>query len=157
ELLDADRSTLFLYDRKTDQLWSRVAEGLDTKEIRVPANAGVAGVVFSTGETANIQDPYNDPRFNPQIDQQTGYRTRSILCIPVVNKLGERIGVTQVLNKSEGAFTAKDEALLRAFTAQITVALENAKLFEDVIQEKNYNEAILQSTSNGIITLDDCH
>src|SRR5262249_15774946 len=105
ELLDADRSTLFLYDRKTDQLWSRVAEGLDTKEIRVPANAGVAGVVFSTGETANIQDPYNDPRFNPQIDQQTGYRTRSILCIPVVNKLGERIGVTQVLNKSEGAFT----------------------------------------------------
>jgi adenylate cyclase len=157
ELLDADRSTLFLYDPKTDQLWSRVAEGLDTKEIRVPANAGVAGVVFSTGETANIQDPYNNPHFNPQIDKQTGYRTRSILCIPIINKAGERIGVTQVLNKSEGAFTAKDEARLRAFTAQITVALENAKLFEDVIQEKNYNEAILQSTSNGIITLDDCH
>jgi adenylate cyclase len=88
------------------------------------------------------------------VDLRTGFRTRSILCNPISNKAGGRIGVTQVLNKKGGAFTAKDEARLRAFTAQIAVSLENAKLFDEVLAIKNYNESILKSTSNGIITLD---
>jgi adenylate cyclase len=154
ELLDADRSSLFLYDARTDELWSRIAEGLGHKEIRIKANQGIAGAVFTSGKPENIAEVALDSRFNPQIDRRTGYRTKSMLTMPVVNKAGERIGVTQVLNKRVGTFTAKDESRLRAFTAQIAIALENAKLFDDVLRIQNYNEAILRSTSNAMITLD---
>jgi len=154
ELLSADRSTLFLYDRKTNELFSRVAEGLEIREIRIATDTGIAGAVFTTRQTANIADPYHDPRFNKEVDRRTGYRTDSILAMPIVNKGGQCIGVTQVLNKRGGRFTARDEARLGAFTAQIAIALENAKLFEDVLNEKNYNEGILRSTTDGILTLD---
>src|SRR5690606_2451248 len=113
-----------------------------------------AGAVFAAGRVENIADPYADPRFNPEIDRRTGFTTKSILCMPIVNKAGARIGVTQVLNKRGGVFTAKDEARLRAFTAQIAVSLENAQLFDDVLNMKNYNDSILKSTTNGIVTLD---
>jgi adenylate cyclase len=154
ELLNADRSTLFLYDKKAGELFSRVAEGLEIREIRIPTDRGIAGAVFTTRRIENIADPYSDPRFNKEVDRRTGYRTESILAMPIVNKAGDCIGVTQVLNKRGGHFTARDETRLGAFTAQITVALENAKLFEDVLNEKNYNEGILRSTTDGIITLD---
>jgi len=154
ELLDADRSTLLIYDIKTNELWSRFAEGIDVTEIRIPANQGIAGSVFVSGKTENIKDAYEDERFTRKVDEETGYRTRSILCMPIINKAGERLGVTQVLNKRGGVFTSKDENRLAAFTAQITVALENAKLFEDVLNEKKYNDAIQKSTSSAVITLD---
>jgi adenylate cyclase len=88
-MLEADRSSLFLYDKKTNELWSRVAEGLQSKEIRIPSSAGIAGACFTSGETINIPDSYADPRFNPAVDKKTGYHTRTILCMPVVNKEGE--------------------------------------------------------------------
>ncbi len=157
ELLDAERSSLLIYDAKTDELWSRVAEGLDTRELRVPSDQGIAGAVFTSGVTENISDPYADERFNKAVDQRTGFRTRSILCMPIVNKAGEKLGVTQVLNKRGGQFRPRDEQRLAAFTAQIAVALENARLFEDVLNEKNYNDSILKSTSNGVLTLSERH
>lgn len=154
ELLNAERSSLFIFDPKTDELYTLFAEGVQVREIRIPASKGIAGAVFTSGRMENIADPYADPRFNPETDLRTGFRTRSILCNPIRNKAGGHIGVTQVLNKRGGAFTAKDEARLRAFSAQIAVSLENAKLFDEVLNIKNYNESILKSTSNGIITLD---
>lgn len=155
ELLDADRSTLFVHDSKTKELWSRVAEGVDTKEIRFPDNIGIAGKVFSTGEPENISDPYAHALFNPAVDRETGYKTESILCMPIIDKSGACIGVTQVLNKSDGIFLSRDEARLKAFTAQVGVSLANAQLFSDVIKEKNYNEATLNSMSNGVVTFDE--
>jgi adenylate cyclase len=155
DLLDAERASLFVHDPKTDQLWSRYAAGLHTGEIRIPSHAGIAGTVFTTGVTENIPDVYADSRFDQSVDRATGYRTRSILCMPIVNNAGVRIGVTEVLNKKGGAaFSIRDEARLGAFTAQIAVLLENAKLFDEVLSVKNYNENILRSTSNGMITLD---
>lgn len=154
ELLDAERSTLFVYDPERRQLWSRYGHGLQAFEIRIPCTAGIAGAVFSSGLGENVADPYADPRFNPEIDRRTGFRTRSILCMPIISKKGERLGVTEVLNKREGAFTIKDEQRLRAFTAQIAVALENAQLFDEVLSVKNYNDNILASTTNGVVTLD---
>ncbi|MRW88752.1 GAF domain-containing protein [Duganella sp. FT80W] len=153
-LLNAERSTLFLNDEKTGELWSEVGQGLESLQIRLPNNAGIAGAVFSSGKTINIPYAYADLRFNPAFDKRTGYFTRSILCVPIVNKAGKIIGVTQVLNKRGGPFSNEDESRLRAFTAQISIALENAKLFADVQQIKNYNEAMLESMSNGVITLD---
>ena len=153
QILEADRSTLFLHDPKTKELWSRVAEGVGTKEIRFPDSAGIAGSVFTSGKTANIPDAYQDARFNQAIDKKTGYRTRSILCMAICSKAGRPLGVTQVLNKRGGPFTAEDERRMRAFTAQAAIALENAQLFEDVMNARNYNESILRSLSNGVITM----
>ena len=131
-----------------------IAKGIATKEIRIPVTSGIAASVFNSKATANIADPYADPRFNKEVDRATGYRTESILAMPILNKHGDCIGVTQVLNKRGGKFTARDETRLGAFTAQIAIAPENAQLFEDVLREKNYNDSILRSTSDDIITLD---
>jgi adenylate cyclase len=154
-ILGAERSTLFLHDEKTAELFSRIAMGPKVNEIRFPNHAGIAGAVFTTGKTVNIPHAYADLRFNPAFDRQTGFFTRSILCTPVINKQGKIIGVTQVLNKKGGAFSPEDESRLKAFTAQVAIALENAKLFEDVQKIKNYNESMLESMSNGVITLDE--
>ncbi|MCU0261305.1 MAG: GAF domain-containing protein, partial [Ilumatobacteraceae bacterium] len=155
-MLDAERSTLFLHDARTSELFARVAEGNDgVGEIRFPDSVGIAGTVFTSGETINIPHAYADLRFNPSFDAQTGFFTRSILCVPLVNKAGETIGATQALNKRGGPFTAEDEQRLRAFTAQVAIALENAKLFDDVQRVKKYNDAVLESMTNGVITLDD--
>ena len=153
-LLNAERSTLFLNDEKTGQLWSEVGQGLESMQIRLPNHVGIAGAVFTTAKSINIPYAYADLRFNPAFDRQTGFFTRSILCVPIINKSGKTIGVTQVLNKRGGPFSTEDESRLRAFTAQISIALENAKLFADVQNMKNYNEAMLESMSNGVITLD---
>ena len=154
-LLNAERSTLFLNDEKTGELWSEVGQGLESVQIRLPNHLGIAGAVFTSGKAINIPYAYADLRFNPAFDKKTGYFTRSILCVPIVNKHGKVIGVTQVLNKRGGPFTGEDESRLRAFTAQISIALENAKLFADVQNMKNYNEAMLESMSNAVITLDE--
>lgn len=154
DLLSADRCTLFLADEKTSELWTKIAQGLESKEIRFPNHLGIAGSVYTTGKTINIPDAYVDSRFNPDVDKKTGYRTRSILCMPVKNKEGVLIGAIQVLNKEGGPFTVIDEKRLAAFSAQASIALENAKLFEDVVNMKNYNESMLQSMSNGMISLD---
>jgi adenylate cyclase len=155
KMLQADRSTLFLNDDKTNELWSLVGEGIGATQIRFPNHLGIAGAVFTSGTSVNIPHAYADLRFNPAFDKKTGYFTRSILCTPVVNKHGKIIGVTQVLNKRGGPFTDEDESRLKAFTAQIAIGLENAKLFNDVQNMKNYNESMLQSMSNGVITLDE--
>ena len=154
-ILEADRSTLFLHDPKTDELWAMVAEGLGTKEIRFPAHLGIAGSVFTSGKVTNIPDAYADPRFNPEVDIKTGYKTDTILCMPVFNKDGVAIGVIQSLNKKDGPFTEQDERRIQSFAAQAAIAIENARLFEDVLSMKNYNESILESMSSGLITFDE--
>lgn len=153
QILNCDRATIFLYDEKNDQLWSQVALGMRDQEIRIPASRGIAGEVFSTGSTVNIPDAYLDARFNQEVDKKTGYRTHNILCMPLINKASVIIGVTQVLNKKGGAFTRQDEKKLRSFSAQATIAIENAKLFNEVLNMKNYSESILRSLSNGVISL----
>lgn len=153
-LLDADRGTLFLHDPARDELFSRVAGGMASEGIRFAANAGIAGECFSSGRVINIVDAYSDPRFNPEFDQQTGYRTHSMLCMPIVARGERKIGVMQVLNRKGGVFGSADERRLRAFSAQAAVAIENAQLFEEVSAERNYNEAILHSMNNAVLTLD---
>jgi adenylate cyclase len=154
EILHAERSSLFLLDRETGHLWSKVAEGTEVAEIRFPQSLGLAGHAVSTGQVLNIKDAYEDPRFNPEVDQRTAFRTRSVLCVPVINRDGEIIGVTQAMNKRGGFFDLEDEDLLRALSSQIAVALENAQLYERTVTMKNYLESVQESISNSILTLD---
>jgi signal transduction histidine kinase len=130
--MEADRSTLFLVDNARGELWSRIAQGLQQREIRFKSHLGIAGHVATTGERLNIPEAYDDPRFNQEVDRQTGYRTKTILCMPVRNKTGAVVGVLQVLNKRAGVFTPPDEELLDALASQAAIALENAKLYEDL-------------------------
>lgn len=136
--IQADRCTVFLIDKKTNELWSMVALGLDSQEIRFPADKGLAGYVAQTGEAINIKDAYNDKRFNPEVDKKTGYKTHNILCLPIKNNNKEIIGVFQVLNKNKGSFTKSDEDLLSAIGGSASIALENAQLFAE--QKKLYKE-----------------
>ncbi|MGH7462842.1 MAG: GAF domain-containing protein, partial [Longimicrobiales bacterium] len=154
EAMNAERCTLFLIDSKTGELWSKVAQGSEMSEIRVPRGKGIAGHVALSGETVNIPDAYADPRFNPDVDRRTGYRTRNILCMPVRNETREIVGVMQVLNKRMGAFNREDEQLLDALGSQATIALENSRMFEEVLNMKNYNESMLRTMATGVVTLD---
>ncbi len=155
QMVQAERATLFLNDEKTNELFARVATGGSVNEIRLPNSQGIAGAVFTTGKTINIPHAYADLRFNPRIDKLTGYFTRSLLCVPIVDKSGKVIGATQALNKKGGPFTQEDEARLKAFTAQLAISLQNAKLFDDVQNMKNYNDSMLQSMTNGVVTLEE--
>ncbi len=156
DLMQADRSTLFLLNRETNELWTKVATADDKTmvEIRIPANKGIAGYVASTGQPLNITDAYDDPRFDPSTDQKTGYRTRTVLCMPVHNAKGELIGVTQLINKTQGTFTTSDEEFLRAFNSQAGMALQNSQLFQNVMVEKQYQKDMLQSLSDAVISTD---
>ncbi len=157
EILDADRSTLFLLDKERGELWSKVAQGLRMKEIRIPSSKGLAGHVVRTGETLNVPDAYADPRFDPENDRRTGYRTRSVLSCPVMDKEGRIVGVTQAINKRSGRFEEEDEDYLKAISSQIAVVLENAQLYERTRRMRNYLDSIHESISNGIVTLDQAY
>ena len=127
--LRADRCTVFILDREKNELWSKVAHG--ERDIRFPSNLGIAGYVATTGDVLNIPDAYSDPRFNQEIDKKTGYYTRNILTFPMRNKLGEIIGVFQVLNKFEGSFSRHDEQLLDTISVIAATQIENAQLYEE--------------------------
>ncbi len=128
EVMGADRSSLFLIDNAKQEMWAKIAQGVDEMELRFPIGVGIAGTVGMTGEPINIPDAYVDWRFNPEIDRKTGYRTRSILCVPMRNMQGVLIGAIQVLNKKSGHFSSDDAALLAALASQAAVAIENADL-----------------------------
>ena len=156
KLMQADRSTLFLLDEETGELWSCIADanGTDMIDIRIPANRGIAGFVASTKQTLNIPNAYDDPRFDPTTDKRTGYRTENMLCMPVFSSTGDLIGVTQLINKHQGIFNRSDEEFMEAFNVQAGIALENAQLFERVLQEKQYQKDILASLSDAVISTD---
>ena len=142
-LMNADRSTLFLVDRTRGEIWSKIALKAEVKEIRQKLGKGISGHVALTGETINIPDAYQDDRFDPSTDKRTGYRTRSILCMPVWEPLSaedkrEIMGVIQVLNKKEGHFTAEDEALLETLASQVAISIANSRLYHQL--EKKYRE-----------------
>lgn len=137
-VLNADRCTVFLYDKDKNELWSKVALGMESEEIRFSADKGFAGYVVKTGETIKIKDAYNDSRFNKEIDKHTGYKTYNLLCMPMRNIKFEIIGVFQVLNKKDGDFTDADEDILLAIGTNAGIAIENNLLFS--IQQKMLEE-----------------
>jgi K+-sensing histidine kinase KdpD len=134
--LGVDRGTVYLVDDLKGELWSKVAQGDKMAEIRLPIGKGIAGHVAKTGEIINIPDAYADPRFNPEVDKATGYRTRNMLCMPLKNKDGKIIGVFQLLNKYEGSFDEGDIQFLEALSAHASVAIENARQAQELVQSE---------------------
>jgi HD-GYP domain-containing protein (c-di-GMP phosphodiesterase class II) len=132
QLLDADRATIFIVDRDRAEIWSKVALGTGAGEIRQAIGVGIAGIVAATGEAINIADAYEDPRFNPEPDHRTGYRTKTLLTFPMTGQNDRVIGVFQVVNKNGGGeFTTDDEETLSSLGASAAVAVENAQLIAE--------------------------
>jgi len=150
--MQADRCTVFLWDKDSNELWSKVALGVENKEIRFPADKGLAGYVVQTGETLNITDAYSDSRFNPEVDKNTGYKTKTILCMPIMNNNHEIIGAFQVLNKIDGIFTKNDEDLLIAIGGSASIALENAQLFDQQLQMYREQKLLFESFIDTLAT-----
>ena len=139
QIMNTERSTIFLYDEKTDELWSLVATRMEKNEIRIQADSGIAGQVFKNREQLIINDAYIDSRFNLEVDQQSGFRTKNILCVPVINREGKCIGVLEALNNHSGKFTREDGEFLRSISNYVAIAVENSKLYEDI---KSYSEKL---------------
>jgi sigma-B regulation protein RsbU (phosphoserine phosphatase) len=133
---DAERGTLFLVDEKNEEIWSLIAHGLEKQEIRLPLGKGIAGSVAKSGEILNIPDAYADPRFNRDVDAQTGFRTRNILCLPIRNKDGKIIAALQLLNKRGGSFSPEDVDFLLALSDHMALALENAQLHRALLEKE---------------------
>jgi sigma-B regulation protein RsbU (phosphoserine phosphatase) len=130
DALGCERSSLFLYDADRKELYTRRVTKLDKiQEIRLPADKGIVGVCFQQRQLVFIDDPYHDPRFDPSVDRSTGFRTRSILCVPLESWTdGRMLGVLQLLNKHEAAVSDWDRELLRAYAAHAAIAIERAIL-----------------------------
>ncbi len=177
ELMNADRSTLWLIDNEKNQLWTKIPIDGKLIEIRIAKDKGFAGMVATSGEPLLIPfDVYTDSRSvtAKETDEKTGYRTCSLLCMPVFNADNELIGVTQLINKKKqgeyptynpadwpkapeqwkASFNRNDLEFMRAFNIQAGVALQNAKLFDTVKQEQQKQKDILRSLTNGVISTD---
>ncbi|MGQ0675001.1 MAG: adenylate/guanylate cyclase domain-containing protein [Rhodospirillales bacterium] len=154
-LLDADRSSLFILDPTGTKLISKVAQGLSGVMVHLPTSAGIVGAAWSSGQPVVVPDVTKDRRFDSSVDKVTGYQTKSVLAVPLIGKNGAQIGVAQVLNKKTGAFDDRDADLLCSLAAQAAAAIENARLFEEVAATRNYNESILRSLSSGVISFDE--
>ena len=131
EAMKAERTSLYIIDWECREIWTKVAEQVD--EIRLPLGQGISGRTAENGETINVADAWELPFFNREFDIKHNFRTRSVLCVPINNRSGDRIGVIQVINKSgENSFDQDDETLLKGLTAQIAIALENSFLIEEL-------------------------
>ena len=133
---DAERGTLFLVDEKAEEIWSLIAHGLEKREIRLPLGRGIAGYVAKSGEILNIPEAYADSRFNRDVDAQTGFRTRNILCLPIRNKTGKIIAALQLLNKRSGGFTPEHVDFLLTLSDHTALALENAQLHRALLEKE---------------------
>ncbi|MCX5786801.1 MAG: GAF domain-containing protein [Elusimicrobia bacterium] len=132
KILNCDRCTVFILDRHTNELWSKIAQDMQNTEIRMPFNKGIAGEVASTDRTINIRNAYNETHFNPDIDRLTGYATKTILAVPLKNVSGRIIGVFEVINKTTGYFDTEDEGILQLLGSLAASAIENAQLYESL-------------------------
>ena len=135
-LLDADRCTVFIHDEQRAELWSKVGIGLEHRLIRVPLARGLAGAAATLRRPVNVVDAYADPRFDDEVDQGTGYRTGSVLAVPLLSRAGRLVGVLQALNRRGGPFDAQDEQMALALGGQAASAIENGRLYQAVL-EKN--------------------
>ncbi len=142
KLMNAERSSIFVLDKEKNELWSQVTLGSDP--IRFDAGLGIAGAVTLTGQINNVKDARQDPRFYSGIDARKGFRTRSILAVPLKNYAGEITGVFEVLNKKGGSFNKDDEEILKALAAQVAIAIETVQLLQEL---KWHRDQLLKENS----------
>ncbi len=171
QLLDADRATLYLVDERRNEIWSRVVTQSELREIRLPLDGrSLAAHTARSGTILRIDDPYDDPRFDPGVDQRTGFRTHSMLVLPIDSRDRRRLGVLQVVNHRDGAFRAADEKIGEALAAAAGVVLEYVQLSQELAQERlrvvqvaedtrhrlarDLHDGVMQALANGAVGIE---
>jgi len=149
ELIDCERASIFLWDRERHQLVGRPALGMAGGELRLPDDAGVVGKVVQSGQIIQADQVQGDPQWNPEIDAASGFHTRSLMCVPMVDSTGERLGVLEVLNKRQGRFSPQDIDTVQALSAHAVVALQNVREFEALLRTNAEFEG--QARQGGIL------
>jgi adenylate cyclase len=152
EITKSDRSSLFLMDEETGELWTVFAKGLENQMVRT--KKGIVAEVARSKKALIVNDPYNHPLFDPSVDKKTTYITKSIISVPVFNSKNKILGVIQAINKHENNFNSDDLDILTGFASQIRIAIENAKLFDQIQGMKNHLNILVQNLDNGIVTID---
>ena len=151
-IMDSQASSIFLHDQKSNELWSLVSTDVKKNEIRIPATYGIAGWVFQNRVPAVVNDTSGDPRFNADVDRKTGFQTRNIACVPLINRKRECVGTLQVLNKNRGNFTDDDVEVLTSLSDYATIALENSKLYEELKSMNKAKERTIDHLSHELRT-----
>lgn len=146
-LLDAERATLYVVDEARRELWSRAVTRSELAELRLPLDGrSLAASVARDGTPLRISDPYGDPRFDPSVDARTGFRTRSLLVLPIDSRARERLGVLQIVNQRDGAFEERHETVGRSLAASAGIALEYVRLTTELARERLHEVAIAEDT-----------
>ncbi len=133
-VLNCERASIFLYDPNRNELYSKIATGVE--QIRVPIDCGIVGACVRTGKLINVHDAYADPRFHREVDQKLGYKTRNILSCPLIGFDNKLVGVLQAINKNDGNFDKTDEWAIETLAAQAAVALQRAKLLQEYAEKQ---------------------
>jgi sigma-B regulation protein RsbU (phosphoserine phosphatase) len=137
-----ERGTVFVMERNHRRLRSLVAQDVEGEDLVVPVGHGIAGTVAATGETVNIPDAYNDSRFDSSFDASLGYRTNDIYCMPIVNRVGEIVGVLELLNRAR-PLMEEDEAFLAGVSVHVGLALENAQLHREIVEKRRMERELI--------------
>jgi sigma-B regulation protein RsbU (phosphoserine phosphatase) len=141
-LINAERGSLFLVDRETGRLRSMVAQGLTTGPLTVEVGEGIVGTVAASGEAEILDDPYADSRFDPKVDQLTGFHTRSLLTVPVRDREGSLIAVLQLLNHRNGSFSVADVDFLAELGVPFAIALTTADLHREIVAREQLRREV---------------
>lgn len=135
-LLECDRSSIFLWDKSRSEVVACPALGVEGDELRLPDDAGIVGETLRTGESIRVDDAYQDPRFNQQVDKDSGYKTDNLLCVPLLDAKGKCIGAFEGINRKDGVFDEEDEESLRELGIQAAIALQNVKEREQLSRSR---------------------
>ena len=140
QVLEADRVSVWLHDAATDELVLRISG--DLEPVRVPAGLGLVGSCARQRRLINVPDCYADGRFDPGMDQRTGYRSRCMLSLPLIDHKDVLVGVIQVLNRTSGVFDEEDEALATVLAAQCAVALQRARMMDALLEGERMHQEL---------------
>lgn len=140
--LNADRGTVYVIDHKKKELWSKVFQGDLKVEIRLPIGKGIAGHVAKTGKSIILRDAYKHPQFNQEVDKKTGYLTKTMLCTPMKDRKGKKIGVIQIVNKLNGYFSKEDIKFLDLLSLDACLAIENSRLFKEALEKERIEKEL---------------
>lgn len=147
-LLNADRSSIFIWDRSHHEVVACPALGFEGKMLRITDSAGIVGECLQTGKAILVDDAYSDPRFNRQVDEETGYKTRNLLCVPLVDPNGQLIGAFEAINKLHGDFSAEDQESLAELGVQAAAAMANTRELEHLVRRhKQLTEQVTQGVT----------
>lgn len=151
-LLDCDRASIFLWDREHQELVARPALGVEGGSLRLPDQTGIVGEVLRSGKPIRVDDAYTDPRFSQKVDQASGYRTRNLMCVPLLSTERRLLGVFEVINKQAGSFDADDEDILQELSMQVAAVLQNTRERESLLRS---HRQLTEQVTRGVALIGD--